>query len=116
MGESFPKKSHRVTNCPDGDTIGHGGTTARKRRASHNLCGPAERRGKNEDDNFQTATGHDWAGLREGNIKSHVCCHVSEEAVKEDTVILLVETYVFVVELNDKITEILQPVLNLFTM
>lgn len=116
MGESFPRKSHRVTKCPDGDTIGHGATTARKRSASHKLCGPAERRGKNEDDNFQTATGHDWAGLHEGNIKSRVCCPVSEVVVKGDPVILLVETYVLTVELNDKITEILQPAFNWFTV
>lgn len=49
-------------------------------------------------------------------IFSHVCCRVSEEVAKEDTVILLVETYVLTVELNGKITEILKPVFNLFTV
>lgn len=42
-------------------------------------------KGKNEDDNFQIATGHDRARLREGNIKSHVGCRVSEEVIKENT-------------------------------
>lgn len=45
-----------------------------------------------------------------------MCCRVSEEVIKEDTVILLVETYVLTVELNDKITELLQPVFNLFSL
>lgn len=31
-----------------------------------------------------------------------MCCRVSEEVIKQDTVILLVETYVLTVELNEK--------------
>lgn len=88
-------------------------------RASHKLCGPADRRG-GKNDEMKTTTSRQRQDMTElGSVRgifSHVCCRVSEEVVKEDTVILLVEIYVLTVELNGKITEILKPVFNLFTV
>lgn len=97
----LPEKVDKWWKHPDGDTIGHEATAARRRRKEiPRVSSPV-----------QTATGHDWARLHQGIFKGYWIQRKSSKMV----VILLVDRYVLMVEIRYKVEKIRQSVFSVST-